>query len=182
MGLETRGFIPPGEEEFQAPGKNKENLIKKSMKPEKKVTYAEMRNILMGKNKQETSDLHTNLMEDLAEEEIKEMRKKEKKEKLVDEIIAKMKNYINSPEHLKKKRETILNDISDAIKKIEEQGEDVIKLKIAGQKTGATQAQPIPKEFQGQILEGTEDEEETKIGISPLITEDYNQVNKEANS
>ncbi len=180
MGLETTGYIPPDYKHFKTPETSKKSLTKNSM--EKKVTREEMSDILMERPKIGTDELYKILTEDLDREKEEELRKKAKKEEMVDQIILNMKEYLNSPEHAKKTQENLFKAIREAIKTIEEQGEEIIKLKIAGHNTGAKKAQPIPREFKGKILEGTDDEEETKIGINPLLEENYNETGKEANS
>lgn len=171
-------YTPPGAKEFQAPGKNKENLIKKSMKPEQKVTRQEMRGILMNETENKTNKLYETLMEDLAEEEIAEIRKQAKKEKIIEATIAKLKEKLDSPEHYQKTKENVMKAIQEAMAQMEKDGEEITRLKAAATKVSVLKEQPVPKEYEGIILSGKEDEEETKIGYIPEIDSgnDYRKI------
>ena len=68
MNFGSEKYIPPGAKEFQAPGKNKEHLIKKSMKTEQKVTHQEMEKILLDRIDKNSIDEENRITIDRADD------------------------------------------------------------------------------------------------------------------
>lgn len=160
---------------------DEKNYNPSKISPEEKMDAKKrLTDILIGKP-ENTGKLYETLMEDLAEEEIAEMKRKAKKEKLVDLIIKKLEERLKSPEHYQKTKENVMKAIQEAIAQTEKDGEEITRLKAAALKINTPKEQPIPKEYEGKILSGEDYEEETKIGYIPESNSE-NDYRKIANS